>query len=190
MNTFMIFDKEAAQKAGGGDYVTETGGYVGLIKAKAITAGTGSKGIEFEMLTKEGLKANYIQIYFEKANGEKIKSGYGHLQSLMGLLKVGQLEMPVDDGEGNYWIKEFCGKLTGFFLQKRLYTKTNGSGEDGYDFQLRAVFNPDTLQTYKEQSNGTEAQRIPYMDQNTKGLDERKSCQPQQNQQSEPEYDF
>jgi hypothetical protein len=85
MNTFMTFDKESAQKAGGGDYINETGAYTGVLTAKAVTAGTGSKGVEFSIKTDDGLTGNYISIYFEKANGEQIKSGFNHLQSLMGL---------------------------------------------------------------------------------------------------------
>lgn len=81
----MTFDKESAQKAGGGDYINETGAYTGVLTAKAVTAGTGSKGVEFSIKTDDGLTGNYISIYFEKANGEQIKSGFNHLQSLMGL---------------------------------------------------------------------------------------------------------
>lgn len=188
MNTFMTFDKEAAQKAGGSDYVTETGGYVGSIQAKAITAKSGSLGIEFSMKTNEGLQANYIQIYFQKSDGERIKSGYGHLQSLMGLLQVGELANPTPDQNGDCWIKELCNKNIGLFLQKRMYTKSNG--DDGYDFQLRAVFDPQTFQTYKEKSNGVQAQRIPYMDENTKDLDERSQVGQQSQQQDNGGYDF
>ena len=189
MNAFMTFDKEAAQKAGGSDYINETGGYVGLIQAKAITAKSGSLGIEFSIKTDEGLTANYIQIYFKKDNGDIIKSGYGHLQSMMGLLKVGELQNPVNDGDGNFWIKELCDKRIGLFLQKRLYTKN--SGDDGYDFQLRAVFNPETLQTYKEQSNNVEAQKVPYMDENSKDIDERDANKAQQSQpQAQSDDDF
>ena len=188
MNTFMTFDKEAAQKAGGSDYVMETGGYTGAIQAKAITAKSGSLGIEFSMKTDEGLQANYIQIYFQKSDGERIKSGYGHLQSLMGLLQIGELAHPQSDQNGDCWINELCNKRVGLFLQKRMYTKNNG--EDGYDFQLRAVFDPQTLQTYKEKSNGVDAQRVPYMDENTKDLDERNAnAQPAQ-QAATQQYDF
>lgn len=190
MNSFMTFDKEAAQKAGGSDYIMETGGYTGAIQAKAITAGTGSKGIEFSIKTDEGLQANYIQIYFEKSNGDKIKSGYGHLQSMMGLLQIGNLAMPQPDANNDYWIKELCDKRVGFFLQKRLYRKSS-DGSEGYDFQLRAVFDPQTLQTYKEKSNNVNAQRVPYMDENTKDLDERNaSGSNQQATQQTSEYDF
>lgn len=174
MNAFMTFDKESAQKAGGGDFVSESGCYVGEIQAKAITAGSGSKGIEFSLKTNEGLSANYINIYFEKANGDRINGGYNHLQSLMGLLQVGTLAMPVDDGQGNYWIKELCGKQAGFALQKRLYTKAS-DGSDGYDFQLRAIFDANTLQTYKEKSNGEQAKKIPLLDETMKDIDERQS---------------
>ena len=75
MNAFMTFNKEAAQKACGGDFITETGAYIGEVQAKAITAGTGALGIEFSIKTDEGLTGNYISIYFQKANGDQIKSG-------------------------------------------------------------------------------------------------------------------
>ena len=110
MNAFMTFDKEAAKKAGGSDYINETGGYVGLIQAKAITAKSGSLGIEFSIKTDKGLTANYIQIYFKKDNGDIIKSGYGHLQSMMGLLKVGELQNPVQSAMSSCASEE-CWKL-------------------------------------------------------------------------------
>ncbi len=189
MNAFMTFDKEAAQKAGGGDFISETGCYVGTIQAKAITAGSGSKGVEFSIETSEGLKGNYISIYFEKSDGAQIKGGFNHLQSIMGILQIGQLALPVDDGQGNYWIKELCGKQIGMALQKRLYTKNDGS--DGYDFQLRALFDGQTLQTYKEKSNGEQAKKVPMLDETMKDEDKRTSGASGQAQtQSAPEYEF
>lgn len=188
MNAFMTFDKESAQKAGGGDFVSESGCYVGEIQAKAITAGSGSKGIEFSLKTNEGLSANYINIYFEKANGDRINGGYNHLQSLMGLLQVGTLAMPVDDGQGNYWIKELCGKQAGLALQKRMYTKNDGA--DGYDFQLRAIFDANTLQTYKEKSNGEQAKKVPLLDETMKDIDERQSGGNSQPQSGGSDFDF
>ena len=184
----MSFDKEAAQKAGGSDYVTETGGYTGTIQAKAITAKSGSLGVEFSIKTDEGLIANYIQIYFKKSNGDIIKSGFGHLQSMMGLLRIGELQTPSGDSNGDFWIKELCNKNIGLFLQKRLYKKN--SGDDGYDFQLRAVFDPKTLQTYKEKSTDTQAKKVPFMDENTKDLDERKDSQQQHQQNEATDYNF
>lgn len=188
MNAFMTFDKESAQKAGGGDFVSESGCYVGEIQAKAITAGSGSKGIEFSLKTNEGLSANYINIYFEKDNGDRINGGYNHLQSLMGLLQVGTLAMPVDDGQGNYWIKELCGKQAGLALQKRMYTKNDGA--DGYDFQLRAIFDANTLQTYKEKSNGEQAKKVPLLDETMKDIDERQSGGNSQPQSGGSDFDF
>lgn len=189
MNAFMTFDKEAAQKAGGGDYINETGAYIGTIQAKAITAGSGSLGIEFSIKTDEGLMGNYINIYFQKANGDRINSGFNHLQSLMGLLQIGQLSQPVDDGQGNYTLKELDGKRIGLVLQKRLYTKN--SGDDGYDFQLRAVFDPQTLQTYKEKSNNEQAKKVQYLDESLKDMDERKAGgQQSPAKNNEPQYDF
>lgn len=189
MTVFMTFDKEAAQKAGGSDFINETGEYVGKIKAKAITAKSGALGIELSIKTDQGLTGNYISIYFQKANGETIKSGYNHLQSMMGLLRVGTLQQPVSDGNGDFWIKEFDEKRIGLVLQKRLYSKTDGS--DGYDFQLRAVFDADTQQTYKEKSEDKPAEKVRYLDESLKDIDERGQNHTQtQNQQSEAPDNF
>lgn len=189
----MTFEKDSALKAGGGDYISETGCYVGDIAAKAVTAKSGSLGVELSIKTDSGLTGNYITIYFQKSDGSRINSGFNHLQSMMGLLKVGNLAQPVDDGNGDYLIKEFCSKKLGLALQKRLYSKNDGS--DGYDFQLRAVFDPVTNQTYKEKSEGTEAKKIKLLSETMKDQDERNQSQagrsqPSQQSESYDDFDF
>jgi len=184
---FMTFEKDAALKAGGGDFVTETGCYVGAITAKAITARSGALGVEFSMKTDEGLTANYINIYFQKSDGTQIKGGYNLLQGLMGIFKLSNLNQPTPDANGDYYITEFHGKRACFALQKRVYTKNDGS--DGFDFQLRAVGDADTLKTFKELATGSEAKKIPGLDESMKDIDERSEAQqsaPTSNHQSAP----
>lgn len=187
---FMTFEKESALKAGGGDYISETGAYVGTVTAKAITARSGSLGVELSIKTDEGLTGNFINIYFQKANGDKINSGWNHLQSMMGLLKIGTLAQPIDDGNGDFWIKEFNNQKIGLALQKRLYTKNDGS--DGFDFQLRAIFDPLTLQTYKEKSENVEPKKVKLLDETMKDIDERGqgNAQSQTGQSSGDDFDF
>lgn len=177
---FMTFEKESALKAGGGDFITETGCYVGRIQAKAITANSGALGVEFSIKTDEGLSGNFIKIYFQKADGTRINGGFNLLQGLMGILKIRELATPGPDQNGDHFLKEFHDQRVCFALQKRLYTKNDGS--DGFGFELRAVAEADSLKTFRELSSGAEATKIKNLDESMTDIDERQA-QPSHAQQ-------
>ena len=147
-NQFAVpFNQEAAMKAGGSDFISEGGAYpLTIISAKYIKAGSGSDGMEFEVKTEAGQTAKFINIYYKKSDGTIINSGYSTLCGIMYFLGLQGLSMQ-NAGE-NTIAPELTNAKVGMFLQKVLYTKKDQ--KDGFKFDLRAPFKPDTMHTVKE----------------------------------------
>ena len=176
----MQYSAEAAAKAGGGDYINEGGPYVGKIKeAKYVTAKTHSQGIEFSFESKDGLKANYISVYYAKApaaqgqQGEPIKGGVSTLNAIMGVLGLKQITA-IKSGDG-YICPEFTEKEIGLFLQKKLMTKNDGS--DSYGFEIKVPFDPRDNKTMREKLDNKSAETINRMTASYKDDDQRKQKQ-------------
>jgi len=169
-NVLMTYNQDDAQKAGGGNFISDGGAYTGVFSvAKLVEAGTGSKGIEFSFDSVDGQKANYLTAYFAKANGEIIKGGNAVIQALMGVM--GLREITYTQGPDGTFIKELCGKSVGIFLQKNLYTKNDGA--DGYKFDIRVPFFSDSGQTLKEKIAQSQAKTIDSLTASYKDKDER-----------------
>jgi len=174
----MTYNQDLAAKAGGGEYLQQGGAHIcEITEAKYVTAGTGSSGLQFSVKTDDGLKGNYINVYYSKAPavkgqaGEPITGGASILQAMMGVLRVERITA-VKDGEG--WIcPEFTGKKIGLFLQKKLTTKNDGS--DSYGFEIKVPFNHIDKKTMREILSNTPAQTIDRMSANYKDNDERKA---------------
>lgn len=174
----MHYNAESAAKAGGGDYITETGAYVVTIReSKYIKASTGSDGLEFSIETKDGMKANFINVYFAKKSsaqgqpGEAIKGGQSIINAMMGLLNIKQITA-VQSGQD--WIcPEFKDKQIGLFLQKKLFNKSDGS--DGYGFEICVPFGAADGKTMREVLDNKPAQTVERMKSSYKDKDERKA---------------
>ena len=179
-NVFFSVDQEAATKAGGGDFISEGGAYIGIItKALCVQASTGSRGIELSFEDKTGLKANFITIYYAKQNGEVIKGGHNAINALMVIMGVQSLSH-VKQGE-EIVCNELINKPIGLCLQKVLYTKNDGS--DAYRFELRFPFEPSTGLTVKEKLSNSGAKSVSLFESNYKDKDDRKqNAQQPQNQ--------
>lgn len=147
-NQFAVpFNQEAAMKAGGSDSLQDGGAYgVTIVSAKYISAKTGSQGMEFEIVTDSGQKAKFITIYYKKADGSIINSGYSTLCGIMFFLGLQGLSM--QNAGADSFAPELAGAKVGMFLQKVLYTKNDGG--EGYKFDIRAPFKADTLHTVRE----------------------------------------
>lgn len=174
----MSYNQELAAKAGGGEYLSQGGAYVvEITEAKYVTAKTGSSGLEFSVKTDDGLKANYISVYYSKAPavkgqaGEPISGGASILQAMMGVLRVDKMTA-VKSGE-NWVCPEFTGKKIGLFLQKKLTSKADGS--DSYGFEIKVPFNPVDKKTMREILSNSPAQTVDRMTSTYKDNDERKS---------------
>jgi hypothetical protein len=174
-NQFAVpFNQESALKAGGGDFIQEGGAYpVEILLAKYITAGTGSRGMEFEVKTDAGQTAKFITIYFQKNDGSTIPSGYSTLCGIMYFLGLQGLTMQ-QSGQDSF-APELAGRRVGLFLQKVLYTKN--AGGDGYKFDIRAPFNPDGFHTVKEANDKVQAKTIQNWSNSYQDKDDRKTPQ-------------
>ena len=175
-NQFAVpFNQEAANKAGGGDYIQDGGAYVvDIICAKYITAGTGSKGLEFEVKTGSGQTAKFIKAYYEKIDGSQIPSGYSVLCGIMHFLKLNGLTVQ-NAGDASI-APELTGKRVGLFLQKNLYTNKNNV--DGYSFDIRAPYNPASMHTVREEQEQKPATSINNWVNSYSDVDKRTANQP------------
>ncbi len=178
-NVFFQVDQEAATKAGGGDFISEGGAYMGIItKAVCVQAKTGTQGIEISFEEKTGLKANYITLYYQKQNGEVIKGGNSIINALMVIMGLQSLSY-TQDGQETICV-ELVGKPIGLCLQKVLYTKNDGS--EGYKFELRFPFDTSTGLTVKEKLSNSPAKSVSLFESNYKDKDDRQAQQHTQNQ--------
>lgn len=164
-NTFFTFDQESAAKAGVGVGIVETGAYIGKITScKAFKSkAKQTSGLEFAFETKEGQKANFLQVYYQKADGEPIQGGQNIINAIMGILNIKALTYAEgkENGQTVYYVPEVCNKPIGLFLQKILYSKSNGS--DAYKFEIKTPFDSQTMQTFREQIEQKQASTIETM---------------------------
>lgn len=172
-NTIFTLDQNAAIKAGGGEYISETGYYFGQIdSAEYVTAGTGTFGLELSIST-DGGKANYLTMYYAKSDNTPINGGSNMIQAIMALTGCQSLTMMQQNtpqGPVNI-APELTGKQIGFVLQKVLYTK--GDGSEGHKFQIVTVANQQN-QTAKEMLEKKQPAKVESILSTLKDKDERK----------------
>lgn len=151
----MRFNNENAQNAGIGTGASTSGAYFGLLYAKAVTASTGSKGIEFSLKGEHDV--NYLTCYYEKKDGSQIRGGFNIIQALMGIFQVNEINIVQGrlNDENCDVIPELSNKPVGLVLQKIMYTKNNEERSDGYKFDIVMPFNGQTRQTFKEVQENT-----------------------------------
>ena len=180
-NAIITYNQEEGLKAGGGNFISDGGAYiVKILEAKYPKAKTDTSGIEFSLESKAGQKANYITVYYVKADGSPVKGGMSILSAMMGLLGSNTITSSngrSQDGKDIFICPEFTGKTIGMFLQKSLYTKNDGS--DGYKFDIRVPFDPATSKTLREKIGNDQPKTIENMTNSYKDKDER--VQQQQN---------
>jgi single-strand DNA-binding protein len=176
-NQFAVpFNQEAALKAGGSDFLQDGGAHtVTIISAKYISAKTGSQGMEFEIKTDSGQSAKFITIYYKKADGAVINSGYSTLCGIMFFLGLQGLSM--HNAGADSFAPELAGQKVGLFLQKVLYTKN--AGGEGYKFDIRAPYKFDTLHTVREAQENKQPTAIQNWINSYQDKDERTAQQSQ-----------
>lgn len=177
MQAVLTYNQDLAAKAGGGDFVSQGGAYLcAITEAKFVTARTGSSGVEFSVTTKDGLKANYLSVYYAKAPaaqgqpGEPISGGLSCLNAIMGIIGVKQMTA-VQRGK-EWFCSEFEGAEVGLFLQKKLTTKSDGA--DSYGFEIKVPFCPKTRRTMREIIESKQPQTIDRMEASYADINERK----------------
>lgn len=160
-NSMFTYNQNEAVTAGVSNYVSESGAYAGRITSAEWTVSSqkGTKGIELSFETADGLKANYLTLWYERADGSQL-SGAKMLNAIMGCTKVTALNSVVQNGQNGaqYMCPELANKSIGLVLQKVLYTKNDG--QDGYKFEIRIPFIPQTGKTLAEQLGNKDAVAI------------------------------
>lgn len=144
MPIFTYDQSQATQIGGGGQYVTESGGYdLKVVRAQWKDG----KFLEFDFETRDGKKLNYVSINYVKNDGSANQYGQQMIQAIMGCVGVQQL---TTDQQGN--VPELFGKFMKGVVQRVDYTKTGGqnAGQDGYKFDFKLPANMQTGQTVKE----------------------------------------
>ncbi|WP_405423476.1 hypothetical protein [Pantoea stewartii] len=174
------FDPESAKTAGPSG-ASEGGAYAGTIKSAIFTqardAESKSESMEFSLDSDVG-SINFLRVSYVGRDGNPLRSGNAMIQAIMGLTKTKALhatEVRNEKNEVEYHCKELEGKPIGFVLQKVLYTKQDG--KDGYRFEIRQAFGPQTRKTYKEATENLPAEVVDKLVASLTDKDER---QPQQ----------
>jgi hypothetical protein len=184
-NVVMVFNQDQANKASGSEALSSGGAYsVNITQAVyGASSAKGTKYIEFSGVCSNGEKVNYLKLYYQKADvntpqgviaGGIVSGGNNAIQAIMCICNIQQITAtPGKDAAGGqvYFAPEFNNKLVGLFLQKRLYTKNDGS--DGYSFEIKLPFYPDTNATVKERMNNSPIQTVQRIAESYADIDER-----------------
>lgn len=176
-NTIFTYNQDQAVKAGQAAFITETGAYVGKITlAKWITSQGGAKALELAFEDENGLKSDYLAIYYTKRDGEALPSGSNMIQAIMGCTGVKVLtSAPYQD---HLIAPELTNKPIGLMLQKTLRLKQDGS--ETYSFSVICPFGSKSRKTLSEALENKPAERIDWLVEHTKDKDERAKQNPQQ----------
>ena len=147
--------------------IVEKGAYAGRFTiAQAITARSGSQGIEFSFKADSGATADYLTLWTHNADGKEL---YGRkvLDAILTCLKVRKIaavSRPIQrrtSGGGTETVKadvfpDLMGKPVGLFLVSEEYEKTDGSL--GSKMVIVLPFDPATRKTASEILDQREAQ--------------------------------
>jgi len=159
----MKFNKDIAKDADHmNSQITEAGTYICTItRAEDLTSkDKGTKGLGLSIKDEHGATAPYLDIYYEKADGEPLVGGKT-VQAILGCLKLreavpGQIQCE-KWSKATKTIEKFTvpgfpdlmGKKIGFLFQKELQTNDK-TGDDVSRLNIIAVFQPDTMLTVSE----------------------------------------
>lgn len=181
-----VYNEEQAVTADkAANVLNEGGGYVGVFKkAHAITASTGTQGIEFEFDSPGNGVANFT-LYTQQEDGTPAfgSAFVSAIMYLMGGMKglkseVGEIE--VYDAEAKARVKvqgetfpALCNKQIGVVLQKELYT--NKQNNDAMRMSLIGLYQPETRLMMSElKENKTKAVKLDRLLKGLKVKDARK----------------
>lgn len=145
------FNKDAAQKAGDSDFITESGFYKGVItSAIEMYHNSGAQSITFSFRSDDGKKANFMRIITIKKDGTP-SFGHNMVMALMGLLQIREAN-PVSHDNGDLNYDCFCNRPITLALQRV------NTPNQKYQFRMNILhfIDPVTFQTYKEKTNNTE----------------------------------
>lgn len=165
------YNEEQAVKAGQSNYISETGAYIGKITlCKWITTPGGAKALEIAFEDINGLKSDYLNIYYQAKNGDDITSGHNMIHAILGCAGVKSITPQVI---GDKTIApELTDKRIGLMLQKVLRLKQDGN--ETYNFQIICPFSPVSRKTVLEHRENRPAEWIDHLVKTTQDKDDRK----------------
>jgi len=143
-----------ARAVGVSSRITERGAYVGkFTRAEAVTARSGSEGVEFSFESDDGQRADYISVWTHNGDGKEL-SGRKLIDAIMTCMKVRQISAeptPVKRLDGTtdtpLQFRALLGKV-GVFLVSEQYEKNDGT--IGSKMVLVLPFEADTKRTASE----------------------------------------
>lgn len=148
----------AAKAADGGNYINETGKYVGVFtRAEAVTSNQKTDGIEFTFKANNGATADFLQLWTHREDGTEL-SALKTVNALMTCMKVKQIapkpgQVEKYDQATKQRTKqnatvypELQGKPIGILLQK----VWRADKPDKYKFEIAGVFDAQTELTASE----------------------------------------
>lgn len=154
--------------------IRESGKYIGTItRAEKLVSKNGTKGIGLSFRASDGSTADYLDIYYQKGNGETL-AGLKTVNAIMACLKL--REAKVGRIKFERWNKDtrkrepveadgypdLMGKRIGLLLQKEL--ATNQYGDDVERMVIFGVFSAETELTASEILDGkTTPERLSKM---------------------------
>lgn len=172
-NIIFTYSEEAALSAGQSSYLSEGGAYILTItEAKFTESQGGAKAIEFSGETEEGLKVNYLSVYYIKKDGQTNKYGNDMINAMMGICDIPALTSRMKD-VSTYIAPEFTDKKVGLLLQKVLRNKNNG--DTTYGFEIVMPFIPSSRKTLQENKYNQPAETVSKRAESMTDKDERKS---------------
>lgn len=154
--------------------ITETGKYVGTItRAERLMSTQGTHGLGLSFKANDGSTANYLDVWFAKANGDELY-GIKTVNALMACLRMRKAE----DGtiQCDKWDKDagamvratvpgypaMMGQRIGLLLQESI--ETDQQGKDQQRIGIYGVFQADTELTASEVLDGkTTPEKLPKM---------------------------
>ena len=170
-NVIFQYNQDMAAQAGQGGYVNETGAYnFEITEAKwVVSSNKGTFGMELSVESDQGLKANYLSIWYAKSDNAPIAMGQNMIQAIMGCAGIQQLSSM---NKNDYTVApELQGKNIGLVLQKILKTKVDGT--DTHSFDIKLPFISQSGQTIQERNSGAQAEGVAQMISWLKDKDER-----------------
>lgn len=185
MNAIFTYNQDQAIKAGQANYIAETGAYIGKITlAKWVTSQGGAKALELSFEDENGLKTDYLSIWYTKKDGEPLQGGVNMIQAIMGCVGVKSLTSSAYND--NLVAPELTEKRIGLMLQKVLRLKQDGS--ETHSFQILCPFSAGSRKTLAEHVGNKPAERIDWLVANTKDKDERAKQNHQQDYSAQNQF--
>lgn len=174
MNNFIFgYDQEAALRAGQAG--VQTGAEIFNIESAEYRNHNGYESLNLALVTEGGAKT-FADLTYKDASGKAWTGNVNHINAIIGLLGLQGISS-VQQGD-KWFAPELTNKKIGLVLQKRFFTK--GDGSDGNGMNLVMAFDMQTRQTLKEKINGTQAIAVDKILETLEDKDDRKKGQAQQ----------